>query len=72
MRVLEDDNIKLSSVLSSTSGVTAEKLITMLCSGRKITMNDVMSVYHKRIQASPEDILEACTGTLTRHQIFML
>lgn len=72
VRVLEDGNIKLSSVLSSTSGVTAEKLITMLCSGRKVTMNDVMSVYHKRIQASPEDILEACTGTLTRHQIFML
>ena len=72
VRVLEDGNIKLSSVLSSTSGVTAEKLIAMLCSGRKITMNDVMSVYHKRIQASPEDILEACTGTLTRHQIFML
>lgn len=72
VRVLEDGNIKLSSVLSSTSGVTAEKLISMLCSGRKITMNDVMSVYHKRIQASPEDILEACTGTLTRHQIFML
>ena len=72
IRVLEDGNIKLSSVLSSTSGVTAEKLISLLCSGRQITMDDVLSVYHKRIQASPDDILEACTGTLTRHQIFML
>lgn len=72
IRVLKDGNIKLSSVLSSTSGVTAEKLISLLCSGKKITMDDVQSVYHKRIQASPEDILEACTGTLTRHQIFML
>ncbi len=72
IRVLEDGNIKLSSVLSSTSGVTAEKLIAMLCSGRKLTMDDVMEVYHKRIHASPEEILEACTGNLTTHQIFML
>ena len=72
IRVLEDGNIKLSSVLSLTSGVTVEKLISLLCSGKKITMDYVQSVSHKRIQAGPEDILEACTGTLTQHQIFML
>lgn len=35
MRVLEDCNIKLSSVVANTSGVTATALIDMLCEGRK-------------------------------------
>ncbi|MCH3994441.1 IS110 family transposase [Prevotella cerevisiae] len=72
IRVLEDGNIKLSSVLSSTSGVTGEKLTALLCTGKKLTIEDVRSVYHKKIQASPEEILEACTGNLTSHQIFMV
>lgn len=72
IRVLEDGNIKLSSVFSSTSGKTAVTLIDLLCSGKILTLDDILLVYHKKIQATPEEILDACTGNLTEHQIFML
>ena len=41
MRILEDCNIKLSSVVSNTSGVTATALIDMLCEGKKLTLEDI-------------------------------
>lgn len=72
MRQLEDANIKLSSVLSSTSGVVATKLIDKLCDGEIITMEDVESVYHKKLDASKEEIYEACQGFITEHHIYMI
>lgn len=72
MRVLEDCNIKLSSVVANTSGVTATALIDMLCEGRKLTMADIESVYHKKLSASPQELLEACTGFVEEHHVYML
>lgn len=72
VRVLEDCNIKLSSVLSSTSGVTATKLINKLCKGEKITMTDIDEVYHKKIESTKEELLEACNGRITKHHVFLL
>ncbi|QIA08643.1 IS110 family RNA-guided transposase [Draconibacterium halophilum] len=72
MRQLEDANIKLSSMLSSTSGVVATKLINKLCDGKEVTMQDVEEVYHKKIGASKEDIYEACQGFITEHHIYMI
>jgi len=72
MRQLEDANIKLSSVLSSTNGVVATKLINKLCDGKEITMQDVEEVYHKKLGASKEDIYEACQGFITEHHIYMI
>lgn len=72
MRVLEDCNIKLSSVVANTSGVTATALIDMLCEGRKLTMTDIESVYHKKLSASPQELLEACTGFVEEHHVYML
>lgn len=72
MRVLEDCNIKLSSVVANTSGVTATALIDMLCEGRKLTIEDIESVYHKKLSASPEELLEACTGFVEEHHVYML
>lgn len=57
MRVLEDCNIKLSSVVANTSGVTATALIDMLCEGCKFTIEDIESVYHKKLSASPQEML---------------
>ena len=42
MRVLEDCNIKLSCVVSDTSGVTATSLINMICDGKTLTLEDIM------------------------------
>jgi adenylosuccinate lyase len=62
IRILEDCNVKLSSVLSDTSGVTATKLIDKLCEGKVVTMEDIDAVYHKKIEASKEELWEACNG----------
>jgi len=71
-RILEDCNIKLSSVLSSTSGVTGTKLIDKLIKGQHITMVDIDEVYHGKLQATKEELYEACQGVMTEHNIFML
>lgn len=72
IRVLEDCNVKLSSVLSDTSGITATKLIDKLCDGEQVTPEDIDKVYHKKIQATKEEIWEACNGNITGHHVYMM
>ena len=72
MRILEDCNIKLSSVVSDTSGATATSLINMICDGKTLTLEDIKSVYHGKLSASPEELLEACTGFVEEHHIYLL
>jgi protein subunit release factor A len=69
---LEDANIKLSSVLSSTNGAVGTKLIDKICDGEEITMQDVDEVYHKKLAATKEEIFEACQGFITEHHVYML
>ena len=64
IRILEDANIKLSSVLSSTNGAVGTKLIDK--------MQDVDEVYHKKLAATKEEIFEACQGFITQHHVYML
>ena len=71
MRVLEDCNIKLSSVVSNISGTTATLLINMICDGKVLTLEDIKSVYHGKLSASPEELLEACTGFVEEHHIYL-
>ncbi len=72
IRILEDCNVKLSSVLSDTSGVTATKLIDKLCDGKQITMEDIEAVYHKKIEATKEELWEACNGIVSEHHVYLL
>jgi len=72
IRILEDANIKLSSVLSSTNGVVGTKLIDKICEGQNITMQDIDEVYHKKLEATKEEIYEACQGFITGHHVYML
>ena len=72
IHILEECNVKLSSVLSSTSGVTATKLIDKLCEGKPVTMQDIDAVYHKRIEASKEELWEACNGIVSAHHVYLL
>jgi len=69
---LEDSNIKLSSVLSKAQGVVGSKLIDKLCRGNGITMDDIEEVYHGKIEASKEEMYEACQGTIEEPHIYML
>ena len=72
IRILEDCNIKLSSVLSDTDGVAGTHLIDKLVAGKQITPDDINDVYHHRMTASREDLFEACQGVITEHHSFML
>jgi transposase len=72
LRILEDCNIKLSSVLSNVSGVAGTKLIDKLCNGEVITMTDVQQVYHFKMQCSVSDLYEACQGFVDEHHIYLL
>lgn len=72
IRVLEDANIKLSSVVSDTAGVTASYLIKGLIEGREDLDKLVAECYHRKLQASPQQIKEAITGRLTAHHAFIL
>ena len=72
IRILEDYNIKLDSVLSSTSGVVASKLINKLIDNGKVTMADIDEVYHRRLAASKDLIYMACEGFIEEHHAFML
>jgi len=71
-RILEDANIKLSSVVSDMSGVTAIKLIDGLIEGCEDTMKLVDKTYHGKLKASKADLNKAMTGRLTEHHKFML
>lgn len=71
IKFLEDCNIKLSSVVSDTQGVSATKIINDIIDGK----NDVISLLthvHGKVKASKDDIAKALTGRITPHHQFML
>jgi Transposase and inactivated derivatives len=72
IRILEDCNVKLSSVLSHANGVVGTKLIQKFIDGKTITMDDIDEVYHFKLQATKEELWEACNGHVTPHHIYML
>lgn len=71
-RILEDANIKLSSVVSDTSGTVATKLIDGLISGRKDLEALINECYHGKLTATKKELRQALTGRLTPHHVFML
>lgn len=70
-KILEDANIKISSVVSSTSGATATKIINAMISGEQ-NIDELLKFRHGRIQSSVEDMISALKGNLTPHHKFML
>jgi transposase len=71
MRILEDANIKLSSVLSKVNGVSGERIVEALLGGETDT-GKLAALCHGRVRASKEDIMLALEGKLTDHHKFML
>lgn len=72
IRVLEDCNVKLDSVVSSTSGVTATKLINKLVEDGAVTMEYIEEIYHGHLAASKEELYMACEGFIDEHQKYLL
>lgn len=71
-KILEDANIKLSSVVSDTSGVVATKLIKGLMEGREDLAEMIGEYYHGKMKVSKTELLEAISGRMTDHHRFML
>lgn len=71
-KILEDANIKLSSVVSDIDGAVSGRLIAGLIGGRTDLSQLIEETYHKRLKASKADLLKAIRGKLTDHHRFML
>ena len=72
LRILEDSNERLDSVLSNLEGVTGTALIDLLVSNGEVTMEDIDAVYHGKLNASKELLFEACNGKIGEHHKYML
>lgn len=70
-RVLEDANIKLSSVVSDVFGKTARALIQGLLNNKNIDKL-IDDNYHGKLKASKKEIKKALTGRLTEHHKFII
>ena len=70
-KLLEDANIKLSSVVSSLSGATASKIIDSMIEGEE-DIDKLLKFRHGKMQSSVEDLTASLKGNLTNHHRFML
>jgi transposase len=70
-KLLEDANIKLSSVVSSMSGATATKIIDAMIDGEQ-DIEELLKFRHGKMQSSIEDLALSLQGKMTDHHRFML
>jgi len=70
-KVLEDMNVKLSSVISNTIGVTGRRIIKSIIGGTD-DPNTLAGLADRRIKADRQDLVEALRGKTTDHHRFML
>lgn len=71
-KILEDANIKLSSVLNDVFGATGTKIINHILGHESYRPEELLQYVHGKVKASREDIKEALTGYITPHHRFML
>lgn len=70
-KILEDANIKLSSVVSNMSGATATKIIDAMIAGEE-DVEKLARLRHGKMQTNKEELQSALKGKLTDHHKFML
>jgi transposase len=70
-KLLEDANIKLSSVVSDLSGATATKIIDAMIAGQD-DVYELVKLRHGKMQSSVEQLASALKGKLTGHHKFLL
>ena len=71
IKILEDANIKLSSVLSNVDGAVGTKILDSLIEG-KTEVSYLMQFYHGKIKTSKEEFRLALEGKINSHHRFML
>lgn len=70
-KILEDANIKLSSVVSDMSGATASKIVEAMIEGED-DIGALVKFRHGKMQASEKDLAASLKGAMTGHHRFML
>ena len=70
-KILEDANIKLSSVVSDMSGSTARKIINSMLEGEE-NPKELAKLRHGKMKASESELEKALQGKLSDHHKFML
>jgi transposase len=70
-KTLEDANVKLSSELSNTVGVSGRRILDALVAG-EADPQKLAALVHARVRAKPADLAEALRGKVTDHHRFML
>ncbi len=70
-KILEDANIKLSSVVSNMFGVTATKIVEELLKG-ELTPEELCQFTKGRLNSKKEEIIKAVEGKLTKHHKVMI
>lgn len=71
IKILEDANIKLSSVLSNVDGVVGTKIINSIIEGQA-DIDKLMKFFHGKIKTSKEEFRLALEGRISKHHRFML
>jgi len=71
IKILEDANIKLSSVLTNVDGAVGSKIINSFIEG-KTNVDELMKFYHGKMKASKSEFRKALEGKITQHHSFML
>jgi len=71
IKILEDANIKLSSVLSNVDGAVGTKIINDLINGETL-IDRLMRHYHGKQKVSREEFRKALEGHVTEHHKLML
>ena len=68
IKVLQGANIKLKETVSDVNGVTAQRLLSLVRSGEKITLEKVISCKKGKISATSQELLMAMEGHCTELQ----
>ncbi|CDN30421.1 Mobile element protein [Mucinivorans hirudinis] len=71
IKILEDCNIKLSSVLSDVDGAVGRNIISALIDGES-DVNQLMRFYHGKIKTPRSEFVKALQGKVSYHHRFML
>lgn len=71
-KILQDANIKLTSVLSDIFGVSGRRILEAIINGEKIEEETLRKLVHPQTKASIPQIADAINGRLRRHHRYML
>lgn len=71
-KILQDANIKLTSVLSDIFGQSGREILEAIINGEKIEKKNLQKMVHGRVKASLDEIAEAINGRIRRHHRVML